>query len=217
VNLETLTLELLNGIKATTWQEFIAVFFGIISVLYSRKENILVYPTGIISTILYTWFCFGWWSLYAEGSLNFYYTIMSIYGWWAWAKHKDGNILPMSYNNKRDWMVCSVFFVVSWAVLYVVLVKYTKSTVPFGDSFASATAYTGMWQMARKKVENWLWWILTDVVSIPLYFYKGAVFTSFQYVVFTVLAVMGWIEWKKKMAAMEHPPASIKHNLITRD
>ncbi len=198
MNLETLTIELVNGIKATTWQEFIAVFFGIISVLYSRKENILVYPTGIISTIFYTWFCFFWWNLYAEGSLNFYYTIMSIYGWYAWAKQNDGNILPMTYNTKKDWITCSVFFVVSWAVLYIVLTKCTKSTVPFGDSFASATAYTGMWQMARKKVENWLWWLLTNVVSIPLYFYKGAVFTSFQYVVFTVLAVMGWIEWKKK-------------------
>ena len=205
MNLETLTIEFLNGIKATTWQEFIAVFFGIISVLYSRKENILVYPSGIISTIFYTWFCFSWWNLYAEGSLNFYYTIMSIYGWFAWAKHKDGNILPMTYNNKKDWIICSVFFVVSWAVLYIILVKYTKSTVPFGDSFASATAYTGMWQMARKKVENWLWWVLTDVVSIPLYFYKGAVFTSFQYFVFTILAVMGWIEWKKKLAGSLQP------------
>ncbi len=191
--------QLFNGIQETTWQEFTAVFFGIISVLYSRKENILVYPTGIISTIFYTWFCFVWWNLYAEGSLNFYYTIMSIYGWWVWSRNKDGASLPATYNTKKDWMICGVFFFISWVVLFFVLKRFTNSTVPFADSFASATAYTGMWQMARKKVENWLWWILTNTVSIPLYFYKGAVFTSLQYVVFLVLAIMGWVEWRKKL------------------
>ena len=191
--------QLFNGIQETTWQEFTAVFFGIISVLYSRKENILVYPTGIISTIFYTWFCFVWWNLYAEGSLNFYYTIMSIYGWWVWSKNKDGLSLPATYNTKKDWMISGLFFFISWVVLYFVLKRFTNSTVPFADSFASATAYTGMWQMARKKVENWLWWILTNTVSIPLYFYKGAVFTSLQYVVFLVLAIMGWVEWRKKL------------------
>jgi nicotinamide mononucleotide transporter len=199
VNLETLTHQLITGVRETSWQEFTAVFFGITSVLYSRKENILVYPTGLISTIFYTWFCFRWWNLYAEGSLNFYYTIMSIYGWYVWSKNKAGGSLPMSYNTKKDWVICAIFFTVSMIVLYFILVNYTKSTVPLSDSFASATAYTGMWQMARKKVGNWIWWILTNAVSIPLYFYKGAVFTSLQYVVFLVLSVMGLIEWKKKL------------------
>ena len=217
VNLETLTHELIKGIQDTTWPEFTAVFFGIVSVLYSRKENILVYPTGIISTIFYTWFCFVWWNLYAEGSLNFYYTIMSIYGWYAWSKHKDGNTLPISYNTKKDWIICTIFFIVSWVVLYFVLKRYTNSTVPFADSFASATAYTGMWQMARKKVENWIWWILTNTISIPLYFYKGAVFTSLQYVVFLVLAVMGLIEWKRKIVETDDNPSSLKHNITSRD
>ncbi|MFP5040369.1 nicotinamide riboside transporter PnuC [Parasediminibacterium sp. JCM 36343] len=189
---------LVIGIKQTTWPEYTAVFFGIASVLYSRKENILVYPTGIISTIFYTWFCFAWWNLYAEGSLNFYYTIMSLYGWYVWSKKKSGETLPITYNTRKDWTICAIFFIASWVILYVVLKNHTNSTVPFADSFASATAYTGMWQMARKKVENWIWWILTNTASIPLYFYKGAVFTSLQYVVFLVLAIMGLIEWKKK-------------------
>ena len=199
MNLETFIHEFIIGIHDTTWPEFTAVFFGIISVLYSRKENILVYPTGIISTILYTWFCFVWWNLYAEGSLNFYYTIMRIYGWYAWRMQKGGETLPISFNTKKDWTICSIFLILSWSILYVVLKKFTNSNVPFADSFASATAYTGMWQMARKKAENWLWWILTNTISIPLYFYKGAVFTSIQYIVFLILAIMGWKEWKKKL------------------
>lgn len=189
----------ISNMQATTWLEYVAVFFGIASVLYSRKENILVYPTGIINTVLYTWFCFSWWGLYAEGSLNFYYTIMSIYGWYVWTRKKEGKVLPITFNNKKDWIISSSFFIISWALLFVVLKNYTNSTVPWGDSFASAAAYTGMWQMARKKVENWIWWIITNVASIPLYFYKGAVFTSFQYLVFLVLAIMGLLSWIKKV------------------
>ncbi|MEP7319420.1 MAG: nicotinamide riboside transporter PnuC [Panacibacter sp.] len=192
----------LTGIQQTTWLEYVAVAFGIGSVLFSRKENILVYPTGIINTVLYTWFCFSWWNLYAEGSLNFYYTVMSIYGWYVWTRKTNGKILPITFNDKKDWIISISFFIVSWAVLFVVLKNYTDSTVPWGDSFASAAAYTGMWQMARKKVENWIWWIVTNLASIPLYFYKGAVFTSFQYLVFLVLAVMGLAEWKKKCKAV---------------
>lgn len=196
--MEEIVHQFTNGLTKTTWLEYTAVFFGIASVLFSRKENILVYPTGIINTVLYTWFCFEWWNLYAEGSLNFYYTLMSLYGWYAWSRNKKGQVLPITFNNRRDWTISISFFVLSWAVLYYVLKNHTNSSVPWADSFASAAAYTGMWQMARKKVENWVWWIITNLVSIPLYFYKHAVFTSIQYVVFLVLAIMGLITWINK-------------------
>ncbi|MES2773414.1 MAG: nicotinamide riboside transporter PnuC [Bacteroidota bacterium] len=193
----------LEGLKATTWLEFTAVAFGIASVMYSRKENILVYPTGIVNTVLYTWFCFSWWGLYAEGSLNFYYTIMSIYGWVLWSQKKSGNEkrLAITASSSKEWAFSVGFFAACYGILYWILSRYTPSTVPFADAFASAAAYTGMLLMARKKLENWLWWILTNLASIPLYFYKGAVFTSFQYVVFFVLAIMGYITWKKKLNA----------------
>ena len=191
--------EFTEGLKNTSWPEYLAVFFGIASVLFSRKENIWVYPTGIINTVMYTWFCFHWWNLYAEGSLNFYYTVMSIYGWWVWTRKKDGKELPITFNNRKDWSISIAFFFISWGLLFFILKKYTNSAVPWGDSFASAAAYTGMWQMARKKVENWVWWIITNFASIPLYFYKHAVFTSVQYLVFLVLAVMGLITWRKKV------------------
>ena len=194
--------QFIEGIRNTSLLEFVAVIFGIASVVFSRMENILVYPTGLINTILYTYFCFSWWGLYAEGSLNFYYTVMSIYGWVLWSqqnretKQKKIRITRSSF---REWLIALAFFIIAWIILYFVLKKYTDSNVPWGDSFASASAYTGMWLMARKKLENWVWWILTNIASIPLYFYKGAVFTSVQYVVFLVLAILGYITWHKKV------------------
>ena len=192
--------QFIEGVRATTWQEFVAVAFGIASVVFSRMENILVFPTGLINTIMFTWMCFAWWGLYAEASLNFYYTVMSIYGWILWSR-KDANsqVRKITTSSKREWSQAVIFFVVCWGVLYWVLREFTKSTVPVADSFASAAAYTGMWLMAKKKLENWLWWIVTNIASIPLYFYKGAVFTSFQYMVFLVLAVMGYITWRNKL------------------
>lgn len=193
----------IEGLRSTTWLEFIAVIFGVASVIFSRMENILVYPTGLINTILYTYFCFFWWGLYAEGSLNFYYTAMSIYGWVLWSQRSKGTRqkkLRITKSSGREWLVAMIFFIAAWTILYFVLKTYTNSTVPWGDSLASASAYTGMWLMARKKLENWLWWILTNIASIPLYFYKGAVFTSVQYLVFLVLAVLGYITWQKKIA-----------------
>lgn len=192
----------IEGIRSTTIAEFVAVFFGIASVLYSRKENILVYPTGLINTIMYTWFCFKWWGLYAEGSLNFYYTVMSIYGWVLWAKRKKdgtGHALKIAASNKKEWLIAVLFFAVCYLVLFLVLDRLTDSTVPAADAFASASAYTGMWLMAKKKLENWIWWIITNMASIPLYFIKGAVFTSFQYLVFLVLAILGYSAWNKKL------------------
>lgn len=191
--------QFLIGLKATSSLEAIAVLFGIASVLFSRAENILVYPTGLINTVLYTWFCFAWWDLYAEGSLNFYYSIMGVYGWWAWSKHGNKPPLVITHNTTKDWFWSLVFFSISFVVLYFILSQFTNSTVPIADSFASATAYTAMWQMTRKKIENWLWWIATNLASIPLYFYKGAPFTSVQYVAFLILAIMGYITWMKKL------------------
>ena len=190
----------IQEIRTTEPLVYIAVFFGIASVLYSRKENILVYPTGLINTILYTYFCFSWWGLYAEASLNFYYTVLSIYGWYAWSKKGNSQkpMLKISASTPKQWLMSVTFFFACWAILYLIL-KQTNSTVPAADSFASAAAYTGMLLMTRKKIENWIWWIITNLASIPLYYYKDSVMTSFQYVVFLILAVMGLISWKRKM------------------
>jgi nicotinamide mononucleotide transporter len=187
-------------IQITRPLEYVAVFFGIVSVLYSRKENILVYPTGLVNTTLYTYFCFSWWDLYAEASLNFYYTIMSIYGWYTWSARNNSTKtqLKITVSTIPQWLLAIAFFIVCWVVLYLIL-QQTNSTVPVADSFASATAYTAMLLMTRKKLENWIWWILTNLASIPLFYYKESPLTSLQYVVFLVLAIMGFITWRRKV------------------
>jgi nicotinamide mononucleotide transporter len=117
-----------TGLNQTTIWEFIAVFFGILSVILSRMENIWVYPTGLINTILYTYFCYVWWNLKGEASLNLYYTIMSIYGWWLWNKRKRGSTekeVSIQYSTRREWIVSMIFFIVCWTVLYLVLKNYT--------------------------------------------------------------------------------------------
>lgn len=191
--------QLLDGLYATTWLEFIAVFFGIASVIFSRQENILVYPTGLVNTTIYIYLSFVA-GLYAEAGVNFYYTIMSLAGWFLWTRKKEGTpVLYITRSTAREWTLTLTFFGLCWLALYGILSHWTDSTVPVADGFASAAAYTGMLLMTRKKLENWLWWILTNCAAIPLYFVKGFVFTSFQYVVFLVLAVMGYIEWRKRL------------------
>ncbi len=192
-----------TGLRATTGLEYIAVFFGILSVLLSRLENIWVYPTGIVNTTIYIYLSvLG--GLFAEAGVNVYYTVMSVIGWVLWARQKDGvSALRISASSRREWLWALGFFAVCWGVLYLILHQFTPSTVPVADSFASAAAYTGMWLMAKKKLENWIWWIVTNIASIPLYFIKGYVFTSFQYVVFLVLAVMGYVEWRRKLRLAE--------------
>jgi nicotinamide mononucleotide transporter len=128
--------------------------------------------------------------------------VMSVIGWMMWARKADGtHTLLITGSARKDWQQSLLFFGACWLVLFLVLKNFTDSTVPQADSFTSAAAFTGMWLMNKKKLENWLWWIITDLVSIPLNFYKHLVFTSFQYAVFLVLATMGYITWRQKIAA----------------
>lgn len=190
----------LDGLFATSWLEFIAVAFGIASVMLSRLENIWVYPTGIINTSIYIYLCFLG-GLYAEAGVNFYYTVMSLVGWVMWSqKRSDGQGLQITASNPVEWRNALIFFLVCWGALYFILKEFTDSSVPVADGFASASAYTAMWLMARKRLENWVWWGITNVASIPLYFVKGYVFTSFQYLVFLILSVMGYLEWRKRIS-----------------
>jgi nicotinamide mononucleotide transporter len=188
-----------SELQSTGWPEFIAVITGIASVIFSRKENILVYPVGMISTGIFVWL-YILHGLYADASVNFYYTVMSIIGWYMWSRKTDGkSSLHITASSKKDWINSLFFFSICWAVLYILLSRFTDSTVPMADSFTSAAAFTGMWLMNKKKLENWTWWIITNLASIPLNFYKHLVFTSVQYLVFLILAIMGYITWRKKI------------------
>lgn len=201
--------QFINDINLTTWYEYVAVFAGIASVWFSRIENIWVYPVGLISTIIYIYISIKG-HLLGEASVNFYYTVMSIYGWVLWTKKDQQQhlILHITSSNKKGWMKQSVFFAVFYVVIFFSLTYLKKSfatgAIPWADALASATAFTGMWLMAKKKVESWYWWIATNIASIPLYFVKHYVFTSVYYLVLLVMAFFGLFEWirrTKKQAA----------------
>jgi nicotinamide mononucleotide transporter len=201
--------QFITGLRATTTIEFIAVIAGIISVIYSRMENILVYPTGLVNTILFVYLSIKG-QLFGEASVNLYYTIMSIYGWWNWARvdqtqHHVVHIMPGTKKELiQQFVFFDVCFVVIWSLLTLIRDAFAPDAIPWADALASASAFTGMWLMARKKIESWYWWILTNIVSIPLWFVKGYVFTSVQFLVLLGLAIAGLIEWKRRYR-VEHP------------
>ena len=200
---EQILQEFISGMKQTGWIEYIAVIAGIISVWYSRKENILVYPIGLVNTIFYVYLSFKG-GLLGEASVNFYYTVMSIYGWILWSR-KDREhhiILKITHASKKEWVQYLLFFAVFYIAIFFSLTELKKNfapgAIPWADAFASATAFTGMWLMAKKKVESWYWWIATNIASIPLYFVKHYVFTSVYYVILLIMAIAGLIEWIKR-------------------
>jgi nicotinamide mononucleotide transporter len=201
--------QFLTDLTQTSWIEYIAALAGIASVWYSKKEDILVYPVGLVNTIIYIYISVRG-HLYGEASVNFYYTVVSFYGWIIWARRdrvSHEHLLQISYSSRREWAFQLLFFGAFYAALYAVLSylkkEFSPGAIPWADAFASATAYTGMWLMARKKVESWYWWILTNIASVPLYFVKHYVITSLYYVILLGLAFAGLAEWRRKVLARE--------------
>jgi nicotinamide mononucleotide transporter len=199
-----ITDQFITGIQQTGLLEFIAVIAGIVSVWFSRKEHILVYPVGLINTLIYIYLSIKG-QLFGEASVNFYYSVMSIYGWALWTKKEAGTkilLLHITNSSKKEWIQQCLFFAAFYLLIFGLLTWLQKGfapeAIPWADAFASASAYTGMWLMARKKTESWIWWIATNMVSIPLYFIKGYVFTSVQFFILLILAIAGLIEWKKR-------------------
>jgi nicotinamide mononucleotide transporter len=203
LSLQQIFEQLVSDLKATTALEYIAVLFGIASVWYSRKEHILVYPIGLVNTIAYIYISLKA-SLFGEASVNLYYTIMSIYGWVLWSKKniRKENLIKITYSTAREWGIELLFFAVCYIFIFISLSylkkEFAPGAIPWADAFASATAFTAMWLMAKKKVESWYWWIATNIASIPLYFVKHYVFTSFYYFVLLLMAFWGLSSWIKK-------------------
>lgn len=203
---EQFITQFVANLKDTGLIEYVAVIAGIISVWFSRKENILVYPTGLVNTIFYVYLSFKG-GLLGEASVNMYYTVMSIYGWYLWAR-KDMEhrpVLHISKANKTDWAQHLGFFSAFYIVIYFALTYLKKDfapgAIPWADALASASAYTGMWLMTKKKLESWIWWIITNLASIPLYFVKNYALTSVYYVVLLIMAIAGLIEWNRRLKA----------------
>jgi len=195
--------QLYSNILDTSWLEVVAVIFGILSVWFARKENIWVYPTGIINVLIYVYLCF-FAGLYADMGINAFYFVMSVYGWYNWSRRDESNQhIPISSLTARQWFLYVVLILAMFGIIYYILSTFTDSTVPVFDSFTTALFIAGMWLMALKKIENWLLWIAGDLLVIPLFTMKGLVFTSIQYIVFLILAVMGYMEWRKRLHARE--------------
>jgi len=211
--LQELYRQFITDLLNTRWQEFVAVIAGILSVWYSRTENILVYPTGLINTIIYIWLSFRM-SLFGEASVNLYYTALNIYGWIAWTRkdRQQHYILHVTWSSRRELLHQSAFFLCCYAIVFVSLTYLKKGfapmAIPWADAFSSATAYTAMWLMTRKKVESWHWWIATNLSSVPLYFVKHYVFTSVYYIVLLIIAIGGLMEWRKRAKAVEQHAAA---------
>lgn len=190
-------------IKITRWQEWISTITQIASVWYARKNNVLVYPTGIVGVLLaaYVYFFLIHPPLYADASLNIYYFIMSMYGWYNWVQKKDSShyTYPISWCSKKELAAGVGFFFFFWAVIYLVLVKLTNSNTPLLDSLVSASAITAMWWMAKRKIENWHAWIFSNIIAIPLNFYKGLMLFTLMYILFLLMAWWGYKEWKTKV------------------
>jgi nicotinamide mononucleotide transporter len=179
--------------------EIIAVLFGFLSVWYSKQNNILVFPTGLISTSIFVYLLFKW-GLLGDMMINAYYFIMSIYGWYVWTRKVDEtHVTPVSFTTKKEKITSVWIFLATLLFVFIVYNTFNMWTswVAYVDTLTTAIFFVGMWLMARRKVENWIFWIIGDLISIPLYFYKGFTFTSLQYLGFTVIAIFGYLTWKK--------------------
>ena len=196
--------------------EFTATFFGLLSVYFSIRKNIWVYPTGIVSTALYVYILFKF-GLLGDMLINFYYTVMSIYGWVLWARSSEDHVhVEVSRTTRREWLLCCLLFVIS--LILVTTVYYYKplldtqlsaEKVILGldhldwanwlDVFTTAIFLVGMWLMAKRRIENWIFWIVGDLICIPMMLHKGLGITSVQYLVFTVMAIIGYREWQRSL------------------
>ena len=180
--------------------ELIAVSFGIASVIFAKSENILVFPTGIISTILYVIICYKF-ILFGDMLINIYYTLMSLYGWYVWSFKVSGKNIVITISKKNDLVKSAFIFLSTIVIISGIYVYFDRmsNVTDYLDTFTSAIFFTAMWLMANKKIEHWIFWIIGNLISIPLYFVKGLGFSSIQFTIFLILAIIGYMEWKKNL------------------
>ena len=207
--------------------ELVAVIFGVASVLFASKTNILVFPIGLVSTAIFVYLLWQW-QLFGDMFINAYYTVMSLYGWVNWSKNKvstdevnenpdrrQSDNLSIEHIQSSDIPIMAVL--ASATVAFVALVYYFRPVInnnfsfdgaelgvhlftwmDYTDMLTTALFLMAMWLMARRKIEHWLLWIVADAISVPLYFYKGLTFTALQYVVFTFIAIWAYYEWQRR-------------------
>lgn len=187
---------LLTQLRQTSWIEWLAVALGVAQVLLARINNVWLYPTGIGSTLIYIFIMISA-GLYAESVLNGYYLIMSIYGWVHWSRSRNEPELPVSFSTKSEWLTASGIATSAFIVLFMLLKYKLGSQVPFLDALVSAFAWAGMWLLARRKVENWLWLNVSNLIAIPLLLYKQLLPTTLLTIFLFSVACFGYAGWRK--------------------
>jgi len=187
---------LLEQLKETGWLQGLAVFFGVAEVLLAKRNNVLLYPAGLISTGLSIILLLEA-QLFAETLLNIYYVVMSIYGWWFWMRKKNGPPVPITYTNIQEWVITAFITFGGWLVLYLVLKNFTPSNVPVWDAFVSSAAWAGTWLLTRRKIENWVILNVSNLFAVPLLFYKNLPMFALLTVFLFVVAIFGYFDWRK--------------------
>ena len=186
------------------WQigiEIVIFIFGVLSVYFAKKENVLVYPTGIICTILSVYIMFHA-KYYADMSINIYYSIMSVYGWFQWKKITNGEVLSISRTNLKEKIIGVILFLIT-ALICIYIYKFFNYKLQINnylDIFTTSLFFTAMWYMAKKKIENWTLWIVGNTFAVYIFFDRQLFIIAIQYIIFTILAISAYIEWKKYLA-----------------
>jgi nicotinamide mononucleotide transporter len=180
----------------TSTLEWLAVIFGVIEVFFAMYDHIWLYPAGIIGTVLSIYLLLHV-QLYADSALNVYYLVMSIYGWIHWSKKSKQDIVLISYSNKQEWVVSLSISLVGWLTLYLFLKYLTPSNVPIWDALVSSTAWAGMWLLARRKMENWIFFNVSNLFAVPLLFYKNLPLFAILTVILFIVAIAGYLKWKR--------------------
>lgn len=181
--------------------EIVAAVFTILSVLYSKKNNVLVFPTGMICTALFVYLLLKW-GLLGDMMINAYYFIMSVYGWYIWTrKVDDTQVTPISRMTSEEQKISILIFIATLLFVYFIYEMFDKwhNWTAYVDTITTAIFFVGMWLMAKRKIENWIFWIIGDIITVPLYFYKGLTFSSILYFVLTIIAIFGYLAWKKNL------------------
>lgn len=187
---------LIGEIKNTSILEWLGVGFGVAQVLFAKANRVWLYPTGIVSVLISIYIFFDA-SLYAEAALNAYYLVMSIYGWWFWVYKREEHPLPITKANRKEWMITAAIVAIGFALLYFVLARFTDSDVPVFDAWVSATAWAGMWLLAKRKLENWILLNISNAFAVPLLFYKSLPLYALLTIFLFVIAIQGYFNWKR--------------------
>lgn len=185
--------------------EILGVILSILYLNFSIRQNILLWPLGIASALLYMVVFFQS-KFYADMGLNAYYVVISIYGWilWSRAKENQGSDLPVSRLNKKTALILLGITAAAFGLIGVILERYTDSPLPYWDAFTTALSFTATWMLARKILENWMLWIVVDAVSMGLYLYRGLYPTLFLFAVYTTMAVIGYVKWRRSYQSQLH-------------